>query len=83
MYDVGVADILHAHLVRRQIRHIVLMVVGTTMAEGEQGRSFPDGSRTEPGTRSPLGSEVVGSSHDGDVSVDRVPVEAERRLGKG
>ena len=80
--DVGVADVDHAHL-SQEVGDVVLMVIGAGMAKGEQRGGLADGAGPEAGARAPLRAEVEGRADHGDIRVDRVPIEAERRFAEG
>jgi hypothetical protein len=70
MDDVGIADVDDADL-GPQIGHVVLVVIGPGMAEGEQGRGLADRPRAEAGAGAELGAEVEGRAQDRDIGVDR------------
>ena len=75
--DVGVADVDDADAFG-QVDHVVLVVVGAAMAEGEERGGLADDRGPEAGARAPLRAEVEGRAHDRDVGVDGVPVRLSR-----
>ena len=81
--DVDVAGIDDPDLVQRQIDHIVLVVVGAGMAEGEQRRRLADGTRSEAGAGSVLGAHVERHAEHRDVGIDGPPVGDRGALSEG
>ena len=73
---IGVANINDADFVLGQIDHVVFVVVGAGMAEGEQGRCLADGARAEAGAGPVLGAHIKGDTHDRHIGVDGVPIQA-------
>jgi hypothetical protein len=73
MDDVGVADVDDADLGRPQVGHVVLVVIGPGVAEGEQGGRLADRPWPEAGSGAELGAEVEGRAQDRGIGVDRRP----------
>ena len=80
--DVGVADVDDPHR-RRQVRRVVLVVVGAGMAEGEERRGLAHRARAEAGTGAELRAEVEWGAEDRDVGVDGGPVLHVGALAEG
>ena len=72
MNDVGIADVQDADAF--QVGHVVFVVIGPGVAEGEERRSLTDAAGAEAGPGAELGAEVERRAEDGEVGVDRGPV---------
>jgi hypothetical protein len=81
--DVGITDIDDAHLLRRQIDHVVLVVIGAAMSEREERRGVSDRAWPEARPGAILRTHVVRDAQHRDVGIDLVPIETDRPFGKG
>ena len=78
VHDVGIAHIHNAGRLAGEVHHIVFVVIGPTMAKRKQRRCLADRTRAEARARPPLRSHVVGHADDGDIGINRVPVQTDR-----
>lgn len=76
MHHVSVANVDDAHFVGRQVHHVVLVVVGAAVAEGEESRGLANRARPETGAGAVLRAHVEGNAENRDIRVEAVPVQA-------
>ncbi|MCY1548072.1 hypothetical protein D9M68_841600 [compost metagenome] len=81
--DVGIPHIDHPYVLRAEVEHVVLVVVGTGMAEGKQRRCLANPARAEACAGPPLGAHVVRRAENRNIRVDRIPIGTHRRFGEG
>ncbi len=81
--DVGIPHVDHAHVGGGQVHHVVFVVVGAGMAEGEQRRCFTNPAWSEACAGAPLGTHVIGHAEHRDVGIQGIPVGAHRGFAKG
>jgi len=80
VYDVRIAKIDDSRVC--QISHVILVVVGTGIAERKQCGSLANAPRTEPAARAPLGAEIEWRAQYCDIGIDPGPIGFVRCLCK-
>lgn len=71
--DIGVSHI-HDVYIAGQVGCVIFVIIGTGVAEAEQGGGFANCARAEAGTAAVLCACVKGRTKDGHIRVKLVPV---------